>query len=343
MADVLATGGAPLPPALLPGDRVAVVALSSPVPEDRLDAGLAVLRGWGLEVVEARGLRGRHPDLPYLAGSDEERAAAFMSAWTDPDVGAVLVGRGGYGVPRILDLLDWDALAAAGPRTLVGFSDVTPLLHAVVARLGYAAVHGPAVTGIGDGAPASRDSVRDLLLGPAGERVVADDLEVLVVGSASGPLVGGNLALLAACPGDLLPARGAVVLLEDVDESPHRLDRALTTLLRSGWLDDAAAVVLGGFTRCGDPDVVRGLLLDRLGGLGVPVVAGAPVGHDEPNVAVPIGATAHLDGTQLRVDVARLRWGRGEGTPGEPDVPSIGSAQTSHFGTRFSHMRPRPQ
>ena len=306
MADVLATGGAPLPPALLPGDRVAVVALSSPVPEDRLDAGLAVLRGWGLEVVEARGLRGRHPDLPYLAGSDQERAAAFMSAWTDPDVRAVLVGRGGYGVPRVLDLLDWDALGAVGPRTLVGFSDVTPLLHAVVARLGYAAVHGPAVTGIGDGAQASRDSVRDLLLGPAGERVVAADLEVLVAGSAQGPLVGGNLALLAACPGDLLPARGAVVLLEDVDESPHRLDRTLTTLLRSGWLDGAVAVVLGGFTRCGDADVVRALLLDRLGALGVPLVAGAPVGHDEPNLAVPIGATAHLDGAQLRIDVARL-------------------------------------
>ena len=298
--------GASLPPALVAGDRVAVVALSSPVPEDRLDAGLAVLRGWGLEVVEAPGLRGRHPDLPYLAGSDQERAAAFVSAWTDPDVRAVLVGRGGYGVPRILDRLDWDLLAAAGPRTLVGFSDVTPLLHAVVARLGYAAVHGAAVTGIGDGADASRASVRDLLLGPAGERVVADDLEVLVAGSARGPLVGGNLALLAACPGDLLPARGAVVLLEDVDESPHRLDRTLTTLLRSGWLDGAVAVVLGGFTRCGDPDVVRALLLDRLGGLGVPVVAGAPIGHDEPNLAVPIGATAHLDGPQLRVDVARL-------------------------------------
>jgi muramoyltetrapeptide carboxypeptidase len=295
----------PLPPALVPGDRVAVVALSSPVPEDRLDGGLSVLRGWGLDVVEAPGLRARHPDLPYLAGSDDERAAAFVGAWTDPEVRAVLVGRGGYGVPRILDLLDWDALVAAGPRTLVGFSDVTPLLHAVVHHLGYAAVHGPAVTGIGDGADRSRESVRDLLLGPAGERVVATGLDVLVAGAAEGPLVGGNLALLAACPDDLLPARGAVVLLEDVDESPHRLDRTLTTLLRTGWLDDAAGVVLGGFTRCGDAAVARALLLDRLGDLGVPVVGGAPVGHDEPNVAVPLGALARIDGTTLRVEVVR--------------------------------------
>ena len=297
---------AALPPALVEGDRVAVVALSSPVPEDRLDAGLAVLRGWGLEVVEAPGLRDRHPDLPYLAGSDEARAEAFVAAWTDPSVRAVLVGRGGYGVPRMLDRLDWDALRAAGPRTLVGFSDVTPLLHAVVANLGHAAVHGPAVTGIGDGSDASRDSVRDLLVGPAGERVVARGLDVLVPGDAEGPLVGGNVALLAACPGDLLPARGAVVVLEDVDESPHRLDRTLTTLLRTGWLDGAVAVVLGDFTRCGDPAVVRALLLDRLGALGVPLVAGAPIGHGEPNVAVPIGALAHLDGSTLSVEVTRL-------------------------------------
>ncbi|MFN8155795.1 MAG: LD-carboxypeptidase [Candidatus Nanopelagicales bacterium] len=304
--DRVAPVGLPLPAALVPGDRVAVVALSSPVPDDRLDAGLAVLRSWDLDVVEVSGLRARHPDLPYLAGTDEERAAALVAAWTDPQVRAVLVGRGGYGVPRILDLLDWDALAAAGPRTLVGFSDVTPLLHQMVRRLGYAAVHGPAVTGLGDGHGSSRASVRDLLTGPPGERVVADGLDVLVPGDASGPLVGGNLALLAASPDDLLPAGGALVLLEDVDESPHRLDRTLTTLLRSGWLDDAAGVVLGGFTRCGDDAVVRALLIDRLGGLGVPVVAGAPVGHDEPNLAVPIGATAHLRGGSFAMEVERL-------------------------------------
>ncbi len=294
----------PLPPALRIGDRVAVVALSSPVPEDRLDAGLAVLRGWGLDVVEAPGLRGRYPDLPYLAGSDDARAAAFVAAWTDPDVRAVLVGRGGYGVPRLLDLLDWDALAAVPPKLLVGFSDVTPLLHAVARRLGVATVHGPATTGLGDGSDASRAALHDLLLGPAAEQVVGG-LEVLVPGTGEGPLVGGNLALLAACLDDLLPAEGAVVLLEDVDETPHRVDRALTTLLRSGWLTGASAVVLGGFTRCGDPAVLRATLLDRLAGLGVPLLAGAPVGHDEPNVAVPIGAAARVSGDALVVEVRR--------------------------------------
>ena len=294
--------GLALPAALEPGDRVAVVALSSPVPVDRLDAGLAVLRGWGLEVVEGRHLRAAHPDLPYLAATDEERAADLTAAWLDPRVRAVLVGRGGYGVPRLLDLLDWQALGAAPPRTLVGFSDVTPLLHAVVRRLGVAAVHGPAVTGLGDGDDVTRDSLHDLLFGAEGERVLGG-LETVVPGSAEGPLVGGNLALLAACTGDLLPADGAIVVLEDVDESPHRLDRALTSLLRSGWLDGAKGIVLGAFTRCGEPAVVRALLLDRLRPLGVPMAAGAPLGHDEPNLAVPIGGAARLADGALVVDV----------------------------------------
>jgi muramoyltetrapeptide carboxypeptidase len=298
------TGGLALPAALSPGDRVAVLALSSPVPAARLDAGIAVLRSWGLEVVEGEHLRAVHPDLPYLSADDERRAADLTAAWLDPRVRAVLVGRGGYGVPRLLDLLDWDALAAVEPSVLMGFSDVTPLLHAVAARLGAATVHGPAVTGLGDGSDASRQAARDLLLGPAGERVV-DGLEMVVPGSADGPLVGGNLALLSACVGDLLPADGAIVVLEDVDESPHRLDRTLTSLLRSGWLDGVAGVVLGGFTRCGEPAVVRALLLDRLGALGVPVAVGAPIGHDEPNLAVPIGAAARLVDGALTVDVRR--------------------------------------
>ncbi len=292
------------PSALRPGGRVAVVAPSSPVPEDRLDAGLAVLRAWGLEVVEGEHLRHTHPVLGYLAGTDEERAADLEAAWTDPGVAAVLCGRGGYGVPRLLDVLDWDRLAAAAPPILVGFSDVTPLLHAVGRRLGVSAVHGPAVTGLGDGDERSRERLRRLLIGPGVPTRMVAGLEALVPGDADGPLVGGNLALLASSAGteDLLPATGAVVVLEDVDETPFRLDRALTQLLRSGWLDGAAAVVLGGFTRCGDQRLVRAMLSDRLAPLAVPVAAGAPIGHDRTNLAFWMGTRATLADGCLRLE-----------------------------------------
>ncbi len=279
------------PTPVRPGDLVAVVAPSSPVPTERLDAGIAVLRDWGLDVVEGTHLRHTDPDLRYLAGSDAERAADLTSAWLDPDIAAVLCGRGGYGVPRLLDLLDWDRLAEAAPKPLVGFSDATALLHALGTRLGVQGVHGPAVTGVGDGDAASNDRLRRLLFADDPDPVLSRDLVSLVPGAAEGPLVGGNLALIASSigTGDLLSARDAVVVIEDVDEHPFRLDRVLTQVLRSGWLVGARAVVLGGFTNCGDPEVGRATFLDRLGSLGVPLLAGAPIGHDRTNLAFWMG------------------------------------------------------
>ncbi len=284
------------PPALRAGDRVSVVALSSPVPATRLDAGIAVLRGWGLDVVEGDHLRQADPDLPYLAGADRDRAADLSAAWLDPDVRAVLCARGGYGVPRMLDLVDWDVIGAVPGKHLVGFSDVTPLLHLLVLRLRVSAVHGPAVTGIGDGDEASRAHLHRLLFDPQAVTHLATGLERVVGGDVEGPLVGGNLAMLASSvgTGDLMPARGAIAVLEDVDETPYRLDRALTQLLRTGWFDGVRGVVLGDFTACGDAAQVRAVLLDRLRPLGVPIAAGAPIGHGAPNIAFPLGAPAAL-------------------------------------------------
>jgi muramoyltetrapeptide carboxypeptidase len=110
----------------------------------------------------------------------------------------------------------------------------------------------------------------------------------MVPGTARGIAVGGNLSLLHAPPPD-----GAIVLLEDVEEEPYRLDRMLTGLLRTGWFDRVAGLVLGSWTRCGDPTAV---LADRLGGLGVPIVADAGFGHCEAQVTVPLGVPVEIDG-----------------------------------------------
>ncbi len=284
------------PPALRTGDRVGAVAPSGPVPPHRLGAGLAALRGWGLEVVEGAHLRKTHPDLPYLSAADQDRADDLTDAWLDPDTTAVLCARGGYGVQRVLGLLDPRRLAQAPPKVLVGFSDATVLLHLLAVRLRVSAIHGPAVTGLGDGDEASRAHLRRLLFEPHAVTDLATGLERIVGGEAQGPLVGGNLAMLASSvgTGDLVPARGAIAMLEDVDETPYRLDRALTQLLRTGWFDGARGVVLGDFTACGDPAQVRMVLRDRLVPLRVPVAVGAPFGHGTPNIAFPLGAPAVL-------------------------------------------------
>jgi muramoyltetrapeptide carboxypeptidase len=281
---------------LATGSRVVVVAPSGPVPAERLEAGLAVLRSWGLEVEVARHVREVHPRLGYLAADDAARADDLVRAWRDPGVAAVLCARGGYGAQRVSDLLDWPALAAAGPKVLVGFSDVTALHQAFGARLGLSTVHGPVVSSLGAGDRESQEHLRRLLLEPEPALVLASGLRALRPGAAEGVLVGGNLALLAAEVGTAgsLPAAGAVAVVEDVAEPPYRLDRLLTQLLRSGWFDDVRGVVVGDLGRT-DPETVRELLLDRLGPLGVPVADGAPFGHEARNLAFPLGVTARLD------------------------------------------------
>jgi muramoyltetrapeptide carboxypeptidase len=292
--------GRPLvrPRRLTPGDAVAVVAPAGPVPADRLDRGLEVLTSWDLEVCEMPHVRGRHRDLPHLAAPDAERAADLTAAWCDPDVTAVFCARGGYGAQRVVDLLDWDALAAAGPKVLVGFSDVTALHQAFASRLGVATVHGPVVTSLGAADDESRAHLRALLLEP--ESVLSltpEPVPALVPGRAEGVLLGGTLALLAAEVGTPTahPAADAIVVLEEVGESPYRIDRTLTQLLRSGWFDGVRGVAVGRLSGCGPEDQVRAVLEDRLAPLGVPVLTGIPVGHGGRNLAVPFGVPAVLD------------------------------------------------
>ena len=283
---------------LAPGARVAVVAPSGPVPQERLDAGLAVLRSWGLDVAVGEHVRGAEPDHPYLAAADRQRADDLMAAWLDDDVAAVVCARGGYGAQRMVDLLDWDLLARARPKLLVGFSDITALHQAVAARLGLATVHGPVVTNLGIVDEESREHLRRTLFEPEDARVLTPDpVEVLVPGRAEGVLVGGNVAVLAAGAGTsrVLPAARSIAVLEETGEEPYRLDRLLTQLLRSGWFDGVRGVVVGHLTDCGPEDTLRSLLVDRLGGLGVPVVSGAPFGHEVRNLAVPLGVPAELD------------------------------------------------
>ncbi|WP_030686510.1 LD-carboxypeptidase [Streptomyces globisporus] len=299
---------------LRPGARVAVVAPSGPVPEERLTAGLDVLRGWGLEPVVAPHVLDAHPTLGHLAGADRARARDLTEAWCDPSVSAVLCARGGFGAQRMVDLVDWTAIRAAGPKAFVGYSDVTALHEAFAVRAGFATLHGPMVaagTFLSD--PRTRESLRATLFEP--ETVLAlgpETARALVPGRARGVTLGGCASLLAAdlgTPHGRPSARGGLLLLEDVGEEPYRLDRILTQLLRSGWLEGVAGIGLGSWEECGPYEEVRAVLADRLGGLGVPVVEEMGFGHSTTALTMPLGVPATLDadtGT-LTLDAPALR------------------------------------
>ncbi|WP_328409135.1 LD-carboxypeptidase [Streptomyces violaceus] len=292
----------PRPPRLAPGARVAVVAPSGPVPEERLQAGLDILRGWDLDPVVAPHVLGRHRALDYLAGTDAERAADLRDAWCDPSVAAVLCARGGYGAQRMVDLLDWAAMRAAGPKVFAGFSDITVLHQAFATRLGLVTLYGPGVAGVDFLKNArAQEQLRATLFEPESVRTltaVPPGGSALVPGRARGVTLGGCLSLLASdlgTPHAHAAARGGLLLIEDIGESPYRLDRYLTQLLRTGWLDGVAGIVLGSWATCGPYEDLRAVFADRLGGLGVPVVEEFGFGHGEGALTMPLGLVAELD------------------------------------------------
>ncbi|MET9654665.1 LD-carboxypeptidase [Streptomyces sp. NPDC006460] len=288
------------PPRLRAGDRVAVVAPSGPIPEERLAVGLDILRDWDLQPVVAPHVLDRHPGFDYLAGTDEARARDLQEAWCDPTVTAVLCARGGYGAQRMVDLLDWPAIRAAGPKVLVGYSDVTALHEAFAVRAGLVTLHGPmvaAATFLKD--PRTQESLRATLFEPESVRTLAPETaRTMAPGRAHGVTLGGCVSLLAAdigTPHAHPTTRGGLLLLEDVGEEAYRLDRILTQLLRSGLLDGVAGIALGSWEECGPYEDVRTVLADRLAPLGVPVVEELGFGHSATALTVPLGVPGVLD------------------------------------------------
>jgi muramoyltetrapeptide carboxypeptidase len=288
-----------VPARLRSGDRVAVVAPSGRVRGERLDLGLAYLREWGLEVEVMPSVLAGHERFAYLAAEDKARAADLRDAWLDDRFAAVFCARGGYGVQRMLELVDFDELVAV-PKWFVGFSDITALHEPLNAR-GLVTVHGPMAAAVEQlGVEEGRRRLHDLLFEPASvtDLFAPRGAHTLVGGVAEGVLRGGNLALLATSIGTpTYAAPAGVVVLEDVSEQGYRIDRMLTQLLRSGWFDRVTGIVVGDFSESDDQGLAADVVLERLEPLGLPMVAGASIGHEDLNLAVPLGLPVRLDAT----------------------------------------------
>ncbi|WP_028315550.1 S66 peptidase family protein [Desulfatibacillum aliphaticivorans] len=280
---------------LEPGDVVGVAAPASCFDADLFEKGLEALRGCGFEV---RVPKPAYLRQGYLAGSDQERARAFMELWEDPEVKAVLCARGGYGVLRILPLLDFDRLARTS-KVFVGYSDITGLMQALMERCGLPVFHGPVITGLGRN-PAHAKSLARRLSGEWPSEWGLEDPYIITPGSAAGLLAGGNLATLCHLAGTPFQPdfAGKIVFLEDVGEAPYRIDRMLTHLRLCGMLNGMSGILLGSFYNCGEDGEIRRVLADRLGGLGVPVLGGFPAGHGPENKTFPMGTPVKLDADQ---------------------------------------------
>ena len=306
----------PLPPPLRQGDRVDLVAASSALESDeRLMAGLHILRSWGLEVGESAPLVGRR--WGYLAGHDQERAADLAPRKAVGETAPLLACvRGGWGSARLLPepgqpeppWLD----STPSPQWLLGFSDVTSLLWARWARGWSGGVHGPLLTTLASEPSWSQERLRDLLFGRG---VAPLEGNGWVGGVGEGPLLVANLTVATHLLGTphLPDLRGAIVVFEDVGEAPYRLERMLTHWRLCGALQQLAGVGLGSFSGCVDTDRAAAppetrfsaeqVLRERTADLGIPVVANLPVGHAPGNAALPVGAWARLEGSTGRLEL----------------------------------------
>lgn len=302
------------PKRLSPGDTVMLIAPAGPPEREE------VMRF--KDHIEQRGYKVKLRDdmfdvEGYLAGSDQRRADEFNEAFADPEVDGVLCVRGGYGCMRMLPLVDFEKVKA-NPKLLLGFSDITAL-HAAMNKAGVVSFHGPGpASGLG-GKEGPTDFTAKYVVraveaspeSPAGPYVVDVPESVSKVdsfgkGKATGRLVGGNLSLISALEGTpyAIDTQDAILMIEDVNEAPYRIDRMVQQLKLTGKLDGIKGVVLGKFTE----DFVRedkltddkrfdatGVLRQYFENLGVPVLVNFPIGHFPQNCTVPLGGEVEID------------------------------------------------
>lgn len=288
-----------IPPYLKKGDTIGMVCPAGYMPKEKMKTCMEVLqRDWGFRVKEGKTLGSGEN---YFSGTDAERLADIQEMLDDPEVKAVLCARGGYGVGRIIDQVDFRKFRKH-PKWLIGFSDITVLHAHIHTRYHIATLHAPMAGAFQDDG-FKNEFVQSLRKSLTGKKAF---YEAAVhpfnhPGKVSGVLVGGNLALLAhlvGTPSDLR-TKGKILFVEDVGEQLYNIDRMFYQLKRSGKLDKLAGLVIGGFTDCKDTDRPFGktayeIIHDIVKEYTYPVCYGFPVSHEKENYALKVGGTYTL-------------------------------------------------
>lgn len=302
------------PPSLKKGDMIAIVAPGSYPQEDqpKIEQCVAALHQRGYRVRVASNLNERYG---YLAGTDASRAKAFMDCWLDPQVKAVWCYRGGYGCNRILSLLDFEAIRA-NPKIFIGMSDATVLHHALQQKAQLVSFLGPnANLVLNDKKELHPFSEQWLWIalqageeGRVGYRFSfspqhnEEQAKAIRPGSGRGRLTGGNLAVIAGMVGTpwQIETKGTILVLEDINEEPYKIDRMLYQLREAGLLQDLAGLILSSWHRCRSDDPTKSFSLEQVfaeyfGNAAYPVLYGFPSGHIEQQTTLPLGVLAELD------------------------------------------------
>jgi muramoyltetrapeptide carboxypeptidase len=273
---------------------------------DRIEQAKRRLESQGLRVTLADNIA--HAHRGYLAGTDDERAEELNRYLNSDQYDAFFFARGGYGVMRILDRIDYQAIRR-NPRPIVGFSDLTALHQAVALHSNVCTFHGPMLNlDFFDGlSPEIERWFWSMLAGraPLTHRLAND--QVVLPGDAEGILFGGCLSLTTALigtPYDFWIDDG-IWFWEDVDEPLYRIDRMLTHLRLSGRLKNIRGVLIGKLKGCGSPAEIDALLRETFESNGIPVVRDLPFGHHGDNLLLPIGTSVRLSTSDSTLTISQ--------------------------------------
>jgi muramoyltetrapeptide carboxypeptidase len=297
-----------IPPFLKPGDTIKILSTARKISYEELKPSIALFESWGLNVKT-----GKTIDAQYnqFAGDDHFRSRDFQEALDDPDVKAIVCGRGGYGTARMIDLVDFSKFRDR-PKWIVGFSDVTVLHSHILTNCGVATIHACMPIQIYLGTHQnSTESLRRALFGETLEfqYKIPDSLKPYAKpGKAEAMIAGGNLSILYSLSGtpSQLPPMDMILFLEDLDEYLYHIDRMMNNLYRSGQLDRLQGLIIGGFTSMKDNEIPFGqeseeIIFGYVKEKNIPVAPGFPAGHTFENVALILGHSAILEVDEEKV------------------------------------------
>ncbi|MTI41303.1 S66 peptidase family protein [Fulvivirga lutimaris] len=293
------------PPSLKFGDKICIVSPSRTIQETQIKEAIDIFEAWGLQVDLGSHVYDR---FGYFAGTDEQRLSDLQIAINNPDIKAIFCSRGGYGMSRILDLLNFDNLLNT-PKWIVGFSDITAL-HIQLNNIGIQSIHGLMPVQFDYmGTEESLDSLKELLFNNKVEYqlpVHADN----ILGDASAEIIGGNLSLLTDCLGTKseISTNGKILFVEEIDEYLYKIDRMFNQLKRANKLSKLKGLIVGDFSQQKDTNIPFGQTLEQIvlhhtSEFNYPVAFNIPIGHEPHNLAVPCGRVMKLNVSKSKVEL----------------------------------------
>jgi muramoyltetrapeptide carboxypeptidase len=300
-----------IPPYLKKGDTIAITCPAGYMETKKIATCVKTLQEWGFQVMVGKTVGSK--SINYFSGTDEERKDEFQALLDEPSIKAILCGRGGYGVTRIIDQLDFSAFKK-NPKWIIGFSDITVLHAHLLTKCNTASLHAPMANAFNQGG-AKLPYVQSLQKALKGAKMQYTCLPHAFnnLGKSTGVLMGGNLALIAHLVGSsmMYKTKGAILFIEDVGEYSYNIDRMIIQLKRAGVFSKLNGLVLGGFTNQKDTTrpfgkTIEEILKEQLAEYDFPICYGFPVSHDTENFALKVGATVELSITAKTVKLKEI-------------------------------------